>query len=55
MQRGQSMKGASAMNYILKRSGAGVLILNASSSEIIQVSPFDILNGAAQMESKYVV
>ncbi|TNN69113.1 Vitellogenin [Liparis tanakae] len=49
--RGQSMKGASAMNYILKSSATGVLILEASGSEIIQVSPLNILNGAAQMQS----
>uniref|UniRef100_A0A8C3AYQ0 Vitellogenin domain-containing protein n=1 Tax=Cyclopterus lumpus TaxID=8103 RepID=A0A8C3AYQ0_CYCLU len=50
--RGQSLKGAAAFNYIIKPTATGALILEASGTEIMQVSPFNILNGAAQMESK---
>lgn len=55
MQRGNTLKGTAAFNYILKPAAASVLILEATATELIQFSPFNILNGAAQMEAKYVV
>lgn len=55
MQRGKTLKGAAAFNYIMKPAAAGALILEATATELIQFSPFNILNGAAQMEAKYVV
>ncbi|XP_037553993.1 vitellogenin 2 isoform X3 [Nematolebias whitei] len=50
--RAQYLKGASAVSYILKPSASGSLILEATSSELIQFSPFNIVNGAAQTETK---
>ena len=55
MQRGQTLKGAAAFNYVMKPAATGALILEATATELIQFSPFNILNGAAQMEAKYVV
>lgn len=55
MQRGKILKGAAAFNYIMKPAAAGALILEATATELIQFSPFNILNGAAQMEAKYAV
>ena len=55
MQRGKALKGAAAFNYIMKPEATGSLILEATATELIQFSPFNILNGAAQMEAKYVV
>lgn len=49
------MKGASAINYIMKPSASGSLIMEATATELIQYSPINILNGAAQMEAKYVL
>ncbi|XP_029286236.1 vitellogenin-2-like [Cottoperca gobio] len=49
---GKSIKGTSAFNYVMKKEATGVLILEATVTELIQFSPFNILNGAAQMESK---
>lgn len=48
------MKGAAAINYVMKPSTTGSLILEATATELIQYSPINILNGAAQMEAKYV-
>jgi len=48
------MKGAVAFNYIMKPAATGALILEATATELIQFSPFNIMNGAAQMEAKYV-
>lgn len=53
MQRGKSLKGASVFSYVIKPAAAGGLILEAIATELIQFSPFNILNGAAQMEAKY--
>ncbi|XP_076582006.1 vitellogenin-2-like isoform X4 [Chaetodon auriga] len=53
--RGKTMKGTAAFNYIMKPAAAGALILEATSTELIQFSPFNILNGAAQMEAKQVL
>ena len=53
-QEGKALKGAVAVNYILKPAATGALLLEAASTELIQFSPFNILNGAAQMEAKYV-
>lgn len=53
MQRGKSLKGASVYSYVIKPAAAGGLILEAIATELIQFSPFNILNGAAQMEAKY--
>lgn len=55
MQRGKTLKGAVAFNYIMKPAATGAMILEATATELIQFSPFNILNGAAQMEAKYVV
>ncbi len=55
MQRGKTLKGTAAFNYVMKPAAAGSLLLEASATELIQFSPFNILNGAAQMEAKYVV
>lgn len=48
------MKGAAAINYVMKPSTTGSLLLEATATELIQYSPINILNGAAQMEAKYV-
>lgn len=55
MQTAKVMKGAAAFNYVMKPEATGAMILEASSREIIQFSPFNILKGAAQMEAKYVM
>lgn len=55
LQRGKSLKGTVAFNYVMKPAAAGSLILEATATELIQFSPLNILNGAAQMEAKYVV
>ncbi|KAM9831430.1 vitellogenin 2 [Neosynchiropus ocellatus] len=47
-----AMKGTAAYNYIMKPTATGSLILEATSTELIQFSPFNIMNGAAQMEAK---
>ena len=54
-QRGKALKGGAAFNYVMKPGATGALILEATGTELIQFSPFNILNGAAQMEAKYVV
>lgn len=48
------MKGAAAFNYVMKPMPTGALILEATTTELIQFSPLNIMNGAAQMEAKYV-
>uniref|UniRef100_A0A8D3C373 Phosvitin n=1 Tax=Scophthalmus maximus TaxID=52904 RepID=A0A8D3C373_SCOMX len=53
--RGQTMKGAAAFNYIMKPTATGALILEATATELIQFSLFNILNGAAQMEAKQIL
>uniref|UniRef100_A0A3B4XY36 Vitellogenin-2-like n=1 Tax=Seriola lalandi dorsalis TaxID=1841481 RepID=A0A3B4XY36_SERLL len=53
--RGNTLKGAAAFNYIMKPAAAGTIILEATASEMIQFSPFNILNGAAQMEAKQIL
>lgn len=55
LQRGKSLKGTASYNYIMKPAPSGSLIMEAVAREVIEFSPFNILNGAAQMESKYVV
>ncbi|XP_061680337.1 vitellogenin-2-like isoform X2 [Syngnathoides biaculeatus] len=50
--RGNALKGAAAFHYVMKPSDTGALILEASSTELVQFSPINILNGAAQMEAK---
>lgn len=55
LQRGKIMKGAAAFNYVMKPAATGAMILEASATEMIQFSPFNIFNGAAQMEAKYVL
>lgn len=55
LQRGKTLKGTVAFNYVMKPAAAGTLILEATATELIQFSPLNILNGAAQMEAKYVV
>nr|XP_046247526.1 vitellogenin-2-like [Scatophagus argus] len=53
--RGKTLKGAAAFNYIMKPAATGSLILEATATEVIQFSPFNILNGAAQMEAKQIL
>ncbi|XP_059196629.1 vitellogenin-2-like [Centropristis striata] len=53
--RGKTLKGASAFNYVMKPAATGALILEATATELIQFSPFNILNGAAQMEAKQIL
>lgn len=52
MQRGKTLKGAAAFNYVIKPAPTGALILEATATELIQFSPFNILNGAAQVEAR---
>ncbi|XP_067452945.1 vitellogenin-2-like isoform X2 [Thunnus thynnus] len=49
---GNTLKGTVAFDYIMKPLATGSLILKATAREVIQFSPFNILNGAAQMEAK---
>uniref|UniRef100_A0A8D3DWI1 Vitellogenin domain-containing protein n=1 Tax=Scophthalmus maximus TaxID=52904 RepID=A0A8D3DWI1_SCOMX len=44
-----------AFNYIMKPTATGALILEATATELIQFSLFNILNGAAQMEAKQIL
>nr|AKK31327.1 vitellogenin B [Larimichthys crocea] len=53
--RGKTLKGAVAFNYIMKPAATGAMILEATATELIQFSPFNILNGAAQMEAKQIL
>uniref|UniRef100_A0A8C4ICX9 Phosvitin n=1 Tax=Dicentrarchus labrax TaxID=13489 RepID=A0A8C4ICX9_DICLA len=53
--RGKTLKGAAAFNYIMKPTATGALLLEATATELIQFSPFNILNGAAQMEAKQIL
>ncbi|KAJ3599338.1 hypothetical protein NHX12_033301 [Muraenolepis orangiensis] len=53
--QGKAMKGAVAFNYIMKPAATGSLILEATATELIQFSPFNIMNGAAQMEAKQIL
>ncbi|TNM87973.1 hypothetical protein fugu_006194 [Takifugu bimaculatus] len=46
------LKGMSTFSYEMKLTDQGSQIKNATTEEIIQFSPFNILNGAAQMEAK---
>nr|XP_054608292.1 vitellogenin-2-like isoform X2 [Nothobranchius furzeri] len=55
VSRGKSLKGTGAVTYIMKPLASGTLILEATSSELIQFSPFNIVNGAAQMEAKQIL
>ncbi|XP_028259820.1 vitellogenin-2-like isoform X2 [Parambassis ranga] len=50
--RGKTLKGAAAFNYVIKPAPTGALILEAAATELIQFSPFNILNGAAQVEAR---
>ncbi|XP_010782071.1 vitellogenin-2-like [Notothenia coriiceps] len=50
--RAKTLKGTAAFNYVLKPAATGAHILEATVTELIQYSPINILNGAAQMESK---
>lgn len=52
LQRGNNLKAAAASNYVIKETATGALLLNASGIEIIQFSPLNIMNGAAQMEAR---
>lgn len=54
MQKEKILKGAAVFNYVMKPAATGAIILEATATELIQFSPFNILNGAAQMEAKYV-
>uniref|UniRef100_A0A8D0AQ40 Vitellogenin-2-like n=1 Tax=Sander lucioperca TaxID=283035 RepID=A0A8D0AQ40_SANLU len=51
---GKTLNGAAAFSYIMKPAATGALILEATATELIQFSPFNIMNGAVQMEAKYV-
>ncbi|XP_061883865.1 vitellogenin-2-like isoform X2 [Entelurus aequoreus] len=50
--RGKSLKGTVAFDYVMKPAATGALILEASSTQVTQFSPINILNGAAQMEAR---
>ncbi|KAM9385805.1 vitellogenin-2-like [Pholidichthys leucotaenia] len=50
--RGKSLRGSASYNYVMKQEHHGALILEATSAEVIQYSPFNILNGAVQMQAK---
>ncbi|XP_034529933.1 vitellogenin 2 [Notolabrus celidotus] len=52
---GKTMKGTAAYNYVMKPEATGALILEATATELIQFSPINILNGAAQMEAKQIL
>lgn len=54
LQDAKNLRGTAAYNYVLKPVPTGVLILEAAVNELIQFSPFNELNGAAQMDTKYV-
>ncbi|KAM7387895.1 hypothetical protein PAMP_024106 [Pampus punctatissimus] len=51
-QDSKNLRGATAFNYILKPVASGVLILEAAVNELIQLSPFSEMNGAAQMQTR---
>lgn len=53
-QDSKNLRGATAYNYILKPASSGIVILEAAVNELIQFSPFTEMNGAAQMQTKYV-
>lgn len=53
-QDSKNLRGTTAYNYILKPVANGIMILEAAVNELIQFSPFTEMNGAAQMETKYV-
>ncbi|XP_053712740.1 vitellogenin-2-like [Synchiropus splendidus] len=50
-----AMKGTAAYDYTMKPTATGYMILEATSTELIQFSPFNIMNGAAQMEAKQIL
>lgn len=52
MQKGQALMGTASFSYNIQ---APARILEATSTEIIQFTPFKDLSGGTQMESKYVV
>uniref|UniRef100_A0A8D0ARZ0 Phosvitin n=1 Tax=Sander lucioperca TaxID=283035 RepID=A0A8D0ARZ0_SANLU len=52
---GKTLNGADAFSYIMKPAATGALILEATATELIQFSPFNIMNGAAQMEAKQIL
>lgn len=43
----------SMFSYEMKLTDQGSQIKNATTEELIQFSPFNILNGAAEMEVRY--
>uniref|UniRef100_A0A3Q3GPF5 Vitellogenin-like n=1 Tax=Labrus bergylta TaxID=56723 RepID=A0A3Q3GPF5_9LABR len=49
---GKSLKGTAAFSYVIKSLATHNQILEATAIELIQFSPLNILNGAAQMEAK---
>jgi len=51
-QDSKNLRGATAYNYVLKPVANGILILEATVNEVIQLSPFTEMNGNAQMETK---
>lgn len=53
-QDSKNLRGTTAYNYILKPAASGIVILEAAVNELIQFSPFTEMNGAAQMQTKYV-
>ncbi|XP_035863457.1 vitellogenin-2-like isoform X3 [Sander lucioperca] len=52
---GKTLNGAAAFSYIMKPAATGALILEATATELIQFSPFNIMNGAVQMEAKQIL
>lgn len=53
-QDSKNLRGTTAYNYILKPVANGILILEAAVDELIQFSPFNEMNGAAQIQTTYV-
>ncbi|MED6284428.1 Vitellogenin-2, partial [Characodon lateralis] len=53
--RGKVFAGAISINYVMKPSASGTLILEATATELLQYSPVNIVNGAFQMEAKQTV
>lgn len=53
-QDSKNLRGTTAYNYIFKPVANGILLMEAAVNELIQFSPFSEMNGAAQMQTKYV-
>uniref|UniRef100_A0A674F5Q3 Vitellogenin n=1 Tax=Salmo trutta TaxID=8032 RepID=A0A674F5Q3_SALTR len=54
-QRGKTLMGAAAYNYIMKPADSGALIMKATVTELHQFTPLNEMTGAAQMEAKQML